>query len=293
VFARRKVIELNATTKLIVEEARIIIKKFWFNELTWLEVNECVKEERVVLLPVGAIEQHGPHLPLDVDSVQAVEICERAAATEPFLFLIMPPVHYGWVGLGLDFPGTIHISAEHFIGYAADICGSLARMGFRKVILVNGHGGNQAFLEVAARRTMSAFDIHVALVNCWGLGKEIVDEYRESQFPGGMAHAGEYETSMYMACRPKLVKTNLIEKEMYESEPRRWFWGDLMASSPVQMMDVASRSTVSGVSGDPTKASAEKGDAFLQAAATDLIGVAREFLTIPIKARRSHLGSSE
>jgi creatinine amidohydrolase len=268
-----------------------MISKFKFNELTWAEVNECVKEGRVVLLPVGAIEQHGPHLPIDVDNVQAVETCNRAAAAEPSLLLVMPPVHYGWVGLGLDFPGTIHISAEHLIGYTTDICLSLARMGFRKIILVNGHGGNQAALEVAARQAMTASDIHVALVTCWRLGKEAVDKYRESRFPGGMAHACEYETSTYMACRPELVKTDLIKKEMYEGKPRRWFWGDLTADSPVRMMDVASRITVSGLAGDPTLASAEKGEAFLEAAANDLIEVAQEFRAMPIKARRSHLVS--
>lgn len=246
-----------------------------------------------MLLPVGAIEQHGPHLPLDVDNVQAVAICERAAESQPPLFLVMPPVHYGWVGLGLDFPGTVHISAEHFIGYTTDICLSLARMGFRKVILVNGHGGNRAALEIAARQVMTTSDIHVALVSCWCLGREALNKHRESRFPGGMAHACEYETSVYMACRPELVKTDLIEKEMYEDVPRRWFWGDLMADPPAQMMDVASRITQSGVSGDPTKASAEKGEAFLEAAAADLIEMAREFQSLPIKARHSHLASTD
>ncbi len=267
--------------------------KFRFNELTWQEVNECVKERRVVLLPVGAIEQHGPHLPLDVDTVQTQETCERAAAAEPSLLLTMPPVHYGWVGLGLDFPGTIHISADHFIGYVTDICVSLARMGFRKILLVNGHGGNVAALEIAGRQAVSVTGAHVALLSVWRLGKDIVDRYRESPFPGGMAHACEYETSTYMACRPELVKTDRIEREMYEGEPRRWFWGDLTAESPVRMMDVASRITNSGVSGDPTTASAAKGEAFLQAAANDLVEIAREFQAIPIKPRRSHLVSPD
>ena len=129
----------------------------------------------------------------------------------------------------------------------------------------------------------------MALVNCWLLGKEAVDKHRESRFPGGMAHAGEYETSTYIACRPELVKTDLIEKEMYEGKPRRWFWGDLMGDSPVRMMDIASRITISGLSGDPTLASAEKGEAFLEAAASDLVEVAQEFRAMPIKPRHSHL----
>ncbi|MHB1415254.1 MAG: creatininase family protein [Chloroflexota bacterium] len=267
--------------------------KYLFRDLTWPDVNECVKERRVVLLPVGAIEQHGPHLPIDMDNVGVEEACLRAGALAPSLLLVMPPVHYGWVGLGHDFPGTISISTQHFIGYITDVCLSLARMGFVKVMLVNGHGGNRPFLEAAARDAMAQTDAHVALATYWELAREAVNELRESRFPGGMAHSCEFETSVYMACRPELVKTELIQKEMYEGEPRRWLWGDLMADAPVRIMDVAGRLTRSGVAGDPTKASAAKGEAFLKLAAENLAAAAREFSEIPIRPRVSHLVSPD
>lgn len=266
-----------------------MVAKHLFNTLTWAEVNECVAERRVVLLPLGAIEQHGPHLPIDTDNVGVIAVCERAAAAAPSLLLLMPPVHYGWVGLGLDFPGTIAIGTSSYIGYITDICLSLDRMGFRKIVLVNGHAGNRSFLEAAARQTMAAGKSHVAMVSYWDLARESVGRLRESPFPGGMAHSCEFETSVYMACRPELVKPDLLQKEMYEGEPRRWFWGDLMADSPVRMMEVAGRLTASGVAGDPTLASAEKGEAFLEEAAANLVGLAREFQSLPIRPRVSHL----
>jgi creatinine amidohydrolase len=264
--------------------------KFEFRSLTWEEVNEAVRREPVVLLPVGAIEQHGPHLPLDVDNLGAETVCLRAAEKVPELLLVMPAVHYGFNEQGLDFPGTISITEQHFVGYCYDICGSLERMGFRKILLVNGHGGNSALLEVVARLVTARTEALAAAVDYYFLAKDAANEVRESSFPGGMTHAGEFETSVYMALAPHLVKTERIQKELLGGgEKRRWFWKDLLDGPPVKTMNVVSRLTQTGVAGDPTVASPEKGALLLAAAVENLVDVAREFKSLPIGSRRSHL----
>jgi creatinine amidohydrolase len=267
-----------------------MMDKFEFRSLTWDEVNEAVRREQVILLPIGAIEQHGPHLPLDVDNLSVETVCLRAAEAASDLLLIMPAVHYGFNEQGLDFPGTISITEQHFIGYCYDICGSLARMGFRRILLVNGHGGNSALLEIVARLVTARTEALAATVDYYMLAKDTADQIRESPFPGGMTHAGEFETSVYMALAPDLIKTDRIQKELLAGgQKRKWFWKDLLDGPPVKTMNVVSRLTRSGVAGDPTVASAEKGELLLAAAVENLVDVAREFKSLPNTPRRSHL----
>jgi creatinine amidohydrolase len=89
--------------------------KHLVTEMTWPEVNEAVRQRRVVLLPVGAIEQHGPHLPVDVDNRITVSVCEEAARRAPDILAAMPPIHYGYNAHNMDFPGTISIAMTNFL----------------------------------------------------------------------------------------------------------------------------------------------------------------------------------
>ena len=269
------------------------MRKFKFNELTWEEVNECVREGRVVLLPVGAIEQHGPHLPIDTDNVGVIAVCERAAEMEPSLLLCMPPIHYGFNEQGLDFPGTISITENNFVGYCYDVCASLARMGFTKILIVNGHGGNTALLEVVARLVTARTPALAAMVNVWELAREAIEKHKVSTRTRLGDHCGEVETSVYLACAPELVKKEKMRAEFPPDKPGRWFWGGISGYSSVRMMNIASRLTTSGVFGDPTHASAEKGELFISAAVKNLIDVAREFQALEIRPRVSHLITSK
>lgn len=263
--------------------------KYLFKTLTWPEVNECVLEGRVVLVPVGAIEQHGPHLPLDTDNLSASVICERAARQEPSLLICMPTIPYGFNEQGLDFPGTISITEHNFIGYCYDVGASLARMGFRKILYVNGHGGNSALLEVVVRLITARTEAIAAMINCWDLAREVIQLHSVEPFPGGIGHCGDVETSMYLACAPELVKMELAQEGLPAGQPGRWFWGGISWYSPVRVMNIVSRLTTTGVAGNPTQASPQKGELYIKAAVENLIDLAREFKTLPILPRISQL----
>jgi creatinine amidohydrolase len=262
--------------------------KTLFRFLTWPEVNDCVRKGRIILLPVGAIEQHGPHLPVDTDNVAVSRICRSAASEAPDLLLCLPTVHYGFNEQGLDFPGTISITEHHFVGYCYDICASMSRMGFKKILVVNGHGGNVALLEVVARLVTARTESIAALANWWDLAAEVIARLRESPHPGAIDHAGEVETSVYLACAPDMVKRDRFERETPGTRGR-WFWGGVSGFGVVRMMNVASRVTTGGTFGDPTRSSADKGDQMLRAAVENLIDLAREFRDLPIQPRVSHL----
>ena len=129
-------------------------KKYLFGQMTWPEVKEAAKEERVAVVPVAMIEEHGHHLPVDTDLILAAEICYRAGATSPDDMVIIPAINHGYAPHQMDFPGVISISSETFINYVVDVCNSLAHQGFKKILLMNGHGSNVPLLKVATGQTM-------------------------------------------------------------------------------------------------------------------------------------------
>jgi creatinine amidohydrolase len=149
-----------------------------------------------VLLPVGSMEQHGPHLPLDTDIYPLTRWCLEAAERVPEDVLLMETIPYGFNIHACDFPGTIHIGHETLIAYCTDVCKSVALNGFKKIVLINGHGSNSAPLELVARRVVLETGAACAVVDWFTLGTDAFTPLRESVFPGGCSHACEAETSV-------------------------------------------------------------------------------------------------
>src|SRR5437588_476700 len=127
--------------------------EYRYEKLTWPEINDAVELGKVCLVPCGAVEQHGPHLPLDVDLVCPTGIAHGAGKQIPDKLLVLPIVAYGYTGHVMDFPGTINNDFEHFMHHVLDITKSLAYHGFKKILLLNGHGSNMPNLDLVARRT--------------------------------------------------------------------------------------------------------------------------------------------
>src|SRR2546423_12957035 len=114
------------------------LEKIYYDDLTWPEINEAVLGLKTVLLPIGSTEQHGHHLPLDTDNFLARSVCIEAAKLAPREMLVMPTVPYGYNEHALDFPGTIHVTYQHFIEYSLDVCKSLAHAGFDRIVIIDG-----------------------------------------------------------------------------------------------------------------------------------------------------------
>src|SRR5262249_22021207 len=127
--------------------------EYRYEKLTWPEINEAVELGKVCVVPCGAVEQHGPHLPLDVDIVCPQGIAFGTGRQVPDKVLVLPPVWYGYTGHVMDFPGTINTHFETFIHQVLDVTKSLAYHGFKKIVLLNGHGSNMPNLDLVARRT--------------------------------------------------------------------------------------------------------------------------------------------
>jgi creatinine amidohydrolase len=202
--------------------------------------------------------------------------------------VLMPPVHYSFNEHHLDFPGTIAVKGDTIISYVTDIGLSLAHHGFRKVLLVNGHGSNVPFLDIAARNITNRSEAICAMASWWSLiPRPLLQQLRESEYPGGMAHGCELETSVLLHLRPDLVQFDKAEKDI-SFQPTEFFYWDLQSASPVFFQEWFSRYSRTGTVGDPTVATAEKGRQFVTAVVERMVELIREFRARRIASRVDH-----
>jgi creatinine amidohydrolase len=224
--------------------------EYRYDRLTWPEMNEAIAAQKVVILPTGSTEQHGPHLPLDVDAFLVESVCSELGRRAPDRVLVLPTVCYGLNRHHIDFPGTIHIEPEVFIAFCLNITKSVAYHGFTKILLVNGHGSNAPLVDLVARKTVLETDSLCAAVNYFSLGVEAFTHVKETPV---MAHADEFETSLYLHLAPERVR---MEKTVAGNDVMGKYMSSDSTLPHVRFSDYWGRWTKVGVHGDPTAATA-------------------------------------
>jgi creatinine amidohydrolase len=250
--------------------------EYRYEKLTWPEINDAVELGKVCVVPCGSVEQHGPHLPLDVDIVCPQGVAYAAGKQIADKVLVLPPVWYGYTGHVMDFPGTINNDFETFIHHVLDITKSLAYHGFKKIMLLNGHGSNMPNLDLVARRTNLETDAECVVTAWWNLltvDKEFLPRWRQSKFPGGCSHACELETSLYLYLDGDNVRKDKIKSGVisFNEENSPFHWGDLFASGPATVVSWTSSYSETGVLGDAELATAEKGRQAYEEAVKQLV----------------------
>ncbi len=257
-----------------------------YDKHTWPEIKAADKD-RVVILPVGATEDHGPHMVLDTDTLIVTRIAEGVAQAIPEDALLMPSIPYGFNEHHKDFPGVIYIQPETLIDFIVDITRSLAHHGFRRILLLNGHGSNHPVLDLAARKTVIETECICVSASYWNLIKADIAEHRKSPM-GGIAHGGEMEASMYLHFDPEHIYLDRAERQIVHSEDSRFFSLDLADGGKAMLMRWWSAQTPDGTMGDPTIADAARGKAFYDAAVRETAGLVREIRHLPILPRTDH-----
>jgi len=223
-------------------------------ELTWPEAKVRLQLVDVALLPVGSIEQHGPHLPLDTDAFDAAHLAREVAmaCSEPRP-LVLPLVPYGVSYHHDDFAGTLSVSPDTLAKMVQDIGMSAARNGVKKLIIINGHGGNDPALHFAAQ----LINRDASIFTCVDSGETSdTDVFRIAETPNDV-HAGEIETSTTLALRPGLVRMDKARKFVPKFSSH---YLDFTSKRSVVWHAKTVRISKSGVLGDPSKASREKGE---------------------------------
>lgn len=238
--------------------------------LSWKRFGDRLAAGAVPLLPFGAYEQHGPHLPLSTDTVMAQGLTQRLAEAlrGELDILVLPPMEYGQTTDNDGFPGTLTLSFDTVRAIALDLAGALHRQGARCLVIVNGDFGNQAPLRLAAREAVQRWDFPVLVVNYPGM-TEAMDELLTTAPAGhGIRHADEFETSIMLALAPDDVRMDAAVAE-YPTYP---------AVFPALQLGLHELS-VTGVFGDPTAATAATGEALLDRLAVAAAGLVREFVS--------------
>jgi creatinine amidohydrolase len=260
-------------------------RHYFYQDLFWPELRDIAATDPVVVLPVGTTEQHGPHLPLATDYLSAGAIARSAVEQVYPHALVMEAVPYSFNEHHMDFPGTIHVDAHTIIDYIAAIGTSVAHHGFRHITLFNGHGSNVPFLDIAARMITNRTNAICALASWWSLLKKEDFSWRESSFPGGMSHGCEAETSLLLHLTPELVDMSKAVRTIEEVQTSENIWWDMEGSSGVFFQEFFSRNTLTGIQGDPTVATAEKGRQLFAAATRRLAAFLEEFRQREIRPR--------
>jgi creatinine amidohydrolase/Fe(II)-dependent formamide hydrolase-like protein len=239
-------------------------------ELTWPEAQRRLKEVDIALLPVGAIEQHGPHLPLDTDAFDADHLARRVAeACSNPKPLVLPLIPYGVSYHHDDFPGTISVGNEALSKMVYDVGMSCARHGITKLVIVNGHGGNTPTLQFAAQLINRNANIFTAVDT--GETSD-VDMAELCETPNDV-HAGEIETSTSLAVRPDLVRMDRAEAFVPDFSNQ---YLDFSARRSVEWYARTLKISPNGVLGDPTLASAEKGRLMWKIMVANLVELVEE-----------------
>jgi creatinine amidohydrolase len=241
-----------------------------FAYLNWKQVDALSRERTLLVLPTAAIEQHGLHLPLATDALLNSLLLGHALNKLPPQLPVyaLPCVPYGKSNEHLGFPGTLSLSATTFMAVVHDLGASLSRAGFERLVLYNTHGGNSALVDVMARDLRADFGLRTFTLHGSG-GVDFAGLSPQEKAYG--FHAGEVETALLLSAMPELVDSsaytvnyiaNVANHELLlpENAPATFAW---------LTRDVAE----SGVMGDPRGATAEKGERWLEQAATRLASV--------------------
>jgi len=260
--------------------------KTQYAKLTWEEVRDADKD-RVIILPVGATEDHGPHMALDTDTLIGTRIAEGVAESAPSEVFIMPTIPYGFNEHHKDFPGVIWIQPETLISFITDVTESLAHHGFRRILLLNSHGSNHPVLDLAARKTVIKTEIICVSASYWNLMPHRINEIRKSEM-GGIAHACEMEAGMYMHFDPENIYPERAAKQVTHKKDSQNFNLDLAGGARAMLMRWWSTQTEDGTMGDPTLANAEMGLKYYQAAVEETLKLVQEMRKLPLLTRKDH-----
>jgi creatinine amidohydrolase len=231
----------------------------------WTDVAAHLSRVPVAILPFGALEQHGPQLPLGTDTATAAEVARRLA--ERLDAVLLPPIHYGDTWNTAGYPGTVSLSTTTVTAIATDIGRSVAASGARLLVVVNGDWGNRLPLATAMRTLEEEGAIRAIALDYPGMDAAIAEVRESRPAAPGLNHAEEVETSIMLAIDPATVHPDRYEAA-YPTFPSDF------GTRPMQLHPFSA----SGVFGDPSTATAEKGERILAATVEASLAVLADVL---------------
>jgi len=240
------------------------VKKFLIEEMTPQEITYALKEVDTVVIPLGAVEQHGPHLPVGTDILIPMAVAKRVA--ERAKVLVAPPVYYGNSLSMADMKGVFTVTPDTLANLLFDLCKSFSRQGFKKIVFLNGHGGNTQVLSFVGQKARLETGALIVSIDWWHIVNEEISKICKRE----IMHADEGETSMMLACRPELVDM----KKAVKDETRDKLVKELTAGKPKNLPQIFvpfQKWSKTGLMGDATEASRIKGQEIMNAVVSNIV----------------------
>ena len=250
-------------------------KKVFWQEMWRHELYEALKHDPVVIIPVGSIEQHGPHSPTDIDiSIPYHLAAEAATRTDDYPIIVAPPVWTGFTHFNMGHIGTITVTLETYIAVLSDVCRSIKANGFERMILLNGHGGNVAPTQAISVK-LAQEDVWALHISYFHMVDDELKEWGDSD--DSIGHGGEWETSLQLHLRGHLIDLDRRAPNGLAPSFNNPTVGKF-AKWPERR-----READEGVMGDPFVASAEKGERIFNLAVERLIMACDELHNYPVR----------
>ncbi len=248
-------------------------------------------EHAVAVLPVAAIEQHGPHLPVSVDTTLIHGVIDAALphlpAELPVLF--MPTQQVGKSNEHIRYPGTLTLSAQTLMAVWMELGACVARAGIKKLVLLNSHGGQVSVMDIVARDLRAAYDLIVFSTNWFTLplGEEVLGQFSAEEHRFGI-HAGDMETSMMLALREEYVDMAQAQHFKTSAQQRASQYPVLGNGSSAKLGWQVQDYNPFGAAGDASIATAAKGRAVIDAAGLQLARLLQEVSALPLSTLNPH-----
>jgi creatinine amidohydrolase len=249
--------------------------KMLLTTIGWTDLKSIA--EKLFIVPLGSLEQHGHHLPLFTDTCIVSEVATHVEALLASEVVLLPTQWLGHSPHHRQF-GSVSLDFFPYVEMIRGICRSLIGMGARKILLLNGHGGNDIPCKAAQRELKSEFadlhDLYIVYAAYWNLAAEEFTNIRESPV-GGMGHACEMETSVMLAAQPALV--DMTKARTDGPGPHMGYRPtDMLHPLPFSLISEFNEISASGVIGMPESATAQKGERFLKAAEKAVVALVKE-----------------
>ena len=267
-----------------------VAQQYRFDHLTWEEVDQAANLHKVISLPIGSIQQHGPHLPVDTDELIVTSLALAAGERRPEMILVAPTIPYSYCLEAMDFPGTVSVGSKSFMSFCVSVVKGFAYHGFDHILLLNGFPANDNLIELVGRQINLETDAlcgSVTWTSLLTIDPAFNDRWRETKFPGS-THADELETSLYLALDAMAVDMAKVVDELPPDGPAPFVFEDHFGSGPVYMPAWSSVRSNSGVMGEPSKASAEKGKRIFEETVGYFLEMIEEFQARPKRPRERH-----
>jgi len=261
---------------------------FYFQDKTWVQLKDYIDRGGLILLPLGTVEEHGKHMAVGADSMLAEDTSRSIADlwTEKVQsppILVMPTFWSGYsMAIMKAWPGTISVRPQVLLAALTDIVGSLAEMGFYRIVVSNNHGHHDGVIRQLVRDVADQYKVWIAAIHPARLAAKRFAELRKSA-PGGAIHAGEYETSLLLHYGRPVDMTKATNKDHMRYSSRFCPADGFSGSKPVIWSTWGLQQSQSGAYGDPTLANKETGAELAKAIAESAVAFLDEFCRVTTK----------